>query len=83
VEWDAHRLCTQAVRACRGDSGRAQWKRAVGYHRRSLSETALYRYQQLIAAAMWARRFDTQQAEAHAAIALLSRLNTLGMPKRV
>ena len=82
VEWDEHHPRTQAVRACRGEGGRAQWKRAVGYHRRSLSETALYRYKQLIGAAMRARRFDTQQTEAHAAIAVLNRLNTLGMPKR-
>lgn len=82
VECDKHPPRTQAVRACPGEGGRAQWKRAVGYHRRSLSETALYRYQQLIGAAMRARRCDTQQTEPHAAIAVLNRLNTLGMPKR-
>ncbi|MCB0748328.1 MAG: IS5/IS1182 family transposase, partial [Ignavibacteriae bacterium] len=73
---------TQAVRACQGETGRKEWKKQVGYHRRSLGETAMYRYKQLIGPTMRARQFDTQQVEAHAAIAVLNRFNTLGMPKR-
>ena len=42
----------------------------------------MYRYKQLIGPTMRARQFDTQQVEAHAAIAVLNRFNTLGMPKR-
>jgi hypothetical protein len=47
-----------------------------------LSETAVYRYKQLIGPTLRARRFQTQQFEAHAGIAVLNRLNTLGMPVR-
>jgi len=82
VEWAEDHPRTQAVRACQGETGRKEWKKQVGYHRRSLGETAMYRYKQLIGPTMRARQFDTQQVEAHAAIAVLNRFNTLGMPKR-
>lgn len=48
VAWEAEHPHTQAVAACR-EVGRKAWKQRVGYHRRSLAETAVYRYQQLIA----------------------------------
>jgi hypothetical protein len=44
------------VEACRSE-GRKAWKQAVRYHRRSLAETAMYRYKQLIAPAFSLRTF--------------------------
>jgi len=40
----------------------------------------MYRYKQLIGPTPRAQCFETQQVEVHAAIAVLNRLNTLGMP---
>ena len=37
----------EAIRGCR-KLGRAEWKRQVGYHRRSLAETAIYRTKTLL-----------------------------------
>ncbi|MCP4363804.1 MAG: IS5 family transposase [Planctomycetes bacterium] len=82
VEWEADHPRTQAVKACKTAEGRKDWKRQSGYHRRSLSETAMYRYKQLIGPMLRARAFATQQVEVHAAVAVLNRINTLGMPKR-
>jgi len=82
VEWGEAHPRTQAVRACSSAAGRKDWKRRCGYHRRSLSETAMYQYKQLIGPTLRARCFETQQVEVHAAIAVLNRLNTLGMPVR-
>jgi hypothetical protein len=82
VEWSEAHPRTQAVRACSREAGRKDWKRHSGYHRRSLAETAMYRYKQLIGPSLRARCFETQQVEVHAAIAVLNRINTLGMPVR-
>ena len=82
VEWDPTHPRSAAVTGCHTERSRREWQRAVGYHRRSLAETAVYRYKQLIGPALRARDFATQQVEAHAAIAVLNRLNTLGMPVR-
>lgn len=58
---DARReSAVQAVRQI----GRAKWKNATGYHMRSISETAMYRYKQLIGDRLRSRRFDNQATEA-------------------
>jgi hypothetical protein len=82
VEWGEAHPRTQTVRACPSEAGRKGWKRCAGDHRRSWSETAMYRYKQLIGPTLRARCFDTQQVEVHAALAVLNCLNTLGMPVR-
>lgn len=82
VEWEENHPRTQAVRACQTAEERKAWKKSSGYHRRSLSETAMYRYKTLIGRTMRARNFDGQNVEALAAIAVLNRINTLGMPVR-
>jgi hypothetical protein len=81
VAWEAEHPRTQAVAACR-EVGRKAWKQQVGYHRRRLAETAVYRYQQLIAPRLRWRHFDSQVAKADAGVAVLNRMNTLGLPKR-
>ena len=81
VEWEAGHPRTAAVQACRAQ-GRKAWKASVGYHRRSLSETAMFRYKQLISPAFSLRHFASQVVEAYAGLAVLNRMNTLGMPVR-
>ena len=82
IEWDEAHPRTQTVRACATEDGRKLWKRESGYHRRSLSETAMYRYKQLIGPTMKARLFETQRVEALVSVSVINRLNQLGMPKR-
>lgn len=79
--WEAGHPRNEAVAACR-KSGRKAWKEEVGYHRRSLAETAVYRFKQLIGACLSARRPDNQGTEAYVGIAVINRMNTLGMPQR-
>lgn len=61
--------------------GRRAWKQAVGYHRRSLAETAMYRLKTLFGAGLKARRFGSQVAEVYARIAAVNTMTRLGMPK--
>lgn len=82
VEWAPEHPRTQAVQACKTAEGRKDWKRQSGYHQRSLSETAIYRYKTLIGACLRARRFATQQVEAYIGVAVLNKINTLGLPSR-
>lgn len=82
VKWDETHPRTETVIAGQTDTGRQNWKRRAGYHRRSLAETAMYRYKQFIGSSLRACRFDTQRVEAYTAIAVLNRLNTLGMPQQ-
>ena len=59
--------------------GRKEWKRKTGYHRRSLSETAVFRYKTLIGPTLRARLFETQQLGAYATLAVINRINTLSV----
>jgi hypothetical protein len=60
--------------------GRRRWKQEVGYHARSLSETAVYRLKTIFGADVRARRFDTQATEVFLRCAALNRMTALGMP---
>lgn len=61
--------------------GRKAWKEETGYHRRSLAETAMFRYKTLIGASLKARTLDNQKAEAAVAVRCINRFTALGMPK--
>lgn len=54
----------------------------MGYHRRSLSETAMFRTKPLISPAFSFRRFASQVAEAYAGLAVLNCMNTLGSARQ-
>ena len=56
------------------------WERAVGYGKRSLVETAMFRYKLLIGPTRRARKFAAQQAEARVACSVLHRMTHLGSP---
>jgi transposase len=60
--------------------GRMGWQRAVGYGRRSLGETAVFRYKAIIGRSLRARTLPAQKTEARAACSVLNRMTRLGMP---
>lgn len=60
--------------------GRAQWKQEVGYHKRSLSETAMFRFKIIFGGHLFSRKFKRQQAETKIKIKLINKMTALGMP---
>jgi hypothetical protein len=62
------------------EKGRRGWERAVGYGKRSLVETAMFRDKTLIGPALRARQFSAQQVEARVACSVINRMTELGMP---
>lgn len=58
-----------------------EWKQKYGYHRRSLSETAMYRVQHLLGASLTLRNYKAQVGETYAMIKALNKLTRLGMPE--
>ena len=69
----------QHIRMIR-DRGRMAWQRAVGYGRRSLGETAVFRYKTIIGRHLRARTLPAQKTETRAACSVLNRMTRLGMP---
>ena len=61
--------------------GRQGWKQASGYHRRSLAETLIYRYKQLIGDQLKARSEANQQVESRLGCAIFNRMIHLGKPQ--
>ncbi len=62
------------------DRGRLGWQKAVGYGRRSLGETAVFRYKAIIGRGLRARTLPAQKIETRAACSVLNRMTRLGMP---
>jgi len=62
------------------DKGRMGWQKAVGYGRRALGETAMFRYKAIIGPGLRARSLPAQKTEARAGRAVLNRMTRLGMP---
>lgn len=67
------------LRAIR-QQGRAAWKRESGYHRRSLSETQMFRMKTIFSARVSARNFAGQATQLLVRCAVLNRMTHLGMP---
>jgi transposase len=63
--------------------GRIGWQRSSGYNRRSLVETAVYRYKTIIGRRLHARTLPNQRAEAKIGCNALNRMTKLGMPVSV
>jgi len=63
--------------------GRKKWKEQIGYHRRSLSETGMYRMKTIFGGNLKNRKFEKQQTEVRLRCKLLKKLSTFGMPKSV
>lgn len=63
--------------------GRKQWKIERGYHRRSLSETAMFRLKTIFGDRVSARLFSRQRTQLLLRVKALNRMTTLGMPDTV
>lgn len=61
-------------------SGLASWKEENNYHRRSLSETAMFRFKQLLGDKVMARTFERQAIEIGIKCMIINKMNQLGMP---
>ena len=62
------------------EKGQRGWQKAVGYGKRSLVETGMFRYKTLIGPTLRARKFAAQQVEARVACSVINRMTQLGMP---
>jgi len=69
----------KCVRQIRRD-GYKVWKQSIGYHRRSLAETAMHRLKSCFGGALRNRKLESQQTEASLRCKLLNLFVTLGMP---
>ena len=61
--------------------GRRTWKKTSGYHRRSLVETQIGRYKQLLGDTLRARTLPHQQTETRVGCAVLNRMRALAKPE--
>ena len=61
-------------------TGRGEWKRAIGYHRRNLAETAIFRIKTIFGERVHSRGFEAQAAEMLIRCSALNRMTHLGMP---
>lgn len=59
------------------------WKAETGYHRRSIVETAMFRYKTLIGPNLRSRRLARQKVEAAVAVRCINRFTALGMPRSI
>ena len=60
--------------------GRKEWKKKSGYHRRSLSETAMFRFKTIFGSTLYSRKFEKQKTEASIKIKCLNKMTSIGMP---
>jgi len=60
--------------------GRKTWKRDAGYHRRSLAETAVFRFKTIFGNTLSTRTLSRQVTEVRIKSAALNRMTRLGMP---
>jgi hypothetical protein len=60
--------------------GRKRWKEEIGYHRRSLSETAVFRFKTIFTEKLKSRKIENQFSEMAIKCAALNQMTHLGMP---
>jgi len=70
----------EAIREIRR-RGRKSWKESVGYHRRSLSETAMHRMKCCFGEKLKNRELENQQIEAMLRSKILNHFTRLGLPQ--
>lgn len=63
------------------ERGAEAWKRRAKYHRRSLAETAVYRFKTLFSDRLRSREVGRQRAEVMVRCAAMNRMTELGVPK--
>lgn len=69
----------EAARRVR-EVGKGEWKREVGYHRRSLIETAMMRLKTVFSGKLKAREWRRQETELRVRCAAMNRMTSLGLP---
>lgn len=79
--WHEGHPRNDAVKALK-DGTLSQWKHESGYHQRSLSETAMYRYKTLVGNRLSQRCHDAQVAEVMVGVKIMNKVIDLGMPVR-
>ena len=72
-------LRTRMIRDCKR-RGRAAWKKHHRYHRRSLSETGMYRFKTTFGGALASRSFPRQKTEAILKVKTLNTFRRLAAP---
>ncbi|MGL4734709.1 MAG: IS5/IS1182 family transposase, partial [Enterovibrio sp.] len=79
IFWEEGHPRNDAVKALK--SGQLEkWKRETGYHQRSRSETAMYRYKQLLSPKLTMRDDRAQVGEALANVKVMNKVIGLGLP---
>ncbi len=63
--------------------GRKEWKMESNYHRRSLAETAMFRFKTIIGPKLRNRKFQNQKTEAAIGVAILNTFTAIGMPETI
>lgn len=63
--------------------GRAEWKRKVNYHKRSIAETTMFRYKTIIGDRLYSRTFERQKTETEIACKILNIMTWNGMPDSI
>lgn len=69
----------EAIRGIRR-TGRRQWKQEIGYHRRSLAETTMFRMKQTFGSHLKNRILENQRTETRIRCKILNRFTQLGLP---
>ena len=64
-----------------GSERRAEWKKEIGYHRRSRVETLMFRYKTILGDRLATRRKWSQATEVAIKLDVLNRMTELGMPQ--
>ncbi|WP_335921746.1 IS5 family transposase [Shewanella chilikensis] len=77
--WKEGHPRNEAVRALQAGKLK-EWKRETNYHKRSLAETAMWRYKSLTGDKLRLRNYNAQVGEAMARVAVLNKMTSLGMP---
>jgi hypothetical protein len=76
-----------AIRAIVGlgqdDEARKTWKILTGYHKRSIGETAMFRFKKLFGGHFCSRTMQNQKAELYAKSVAMNKITSLGMPRGV
>jgi len=60
--------------------GIKKWKEKSGYYRRSLSETAMFRFKTIFGDRLFSREMERQKVEAKIKVRLLNKMAAIGMP---
>jgi hypothetical protein len=67
------------IKKC-NELGRKEWKKEVGYHKRSRVESGMYRYKSSCGEKMFSRGFERQTTEAMIKVNMLNKFRDIAAP---